>query len=191
MIVTINGRPVDSWRAKSQSTRAASGTFSWKTVKKEPSAETKSPNNVTNKAKTETLRERFTRYRPALKKNLVPVFSGLNLAAVYPVSAAANTYNVTTAQAAAGGQIWAAPVAASPSLGLALAPIIQMLQELALPVGIGMAIWGLIETMIGNPGGREKIKWALISYVGVFIIPFFFYQIKAAFGTIPMALGVM
>jgi len=41
--------------------------------------------------------------------------------------------------------------------------------------------------MVGNPGGKDKIKWALISYVGVFIIPFFFYQVRGAFSGIPMA----
>lgn len=63
-----------------------------------------------------------------------------------------------------------------------LMPIISMIQELALPVGIGVATWGLVEVIIGNfGGGRQKIKYAVIGFVGMFIIPEVFYAIKDAF----------
>lgn len=183
MIVKINGRPVDQWRSKPQST-VKSETFSWKTVTKTPENVTKTHESVKNNTKTETVRQRFNRYLPAIKKRMTPLVSGVNLLAAYPVSAMANTYSAPVAYST---NVSTVATGTNFGLGNALAPIISMLQELALPVGIGMAIWGLIEVMVGNPGGRDKIKWSLISYVGVFIIPFFFYQVKGAFNNIPLA----
>lgn len=74
--------------------------------------------------------------------------------------------------------------AASAAAGLAdkLMPLIHLLQDFALPVGIGMATWGLIEVMIGNPGGKQKIKSAVIGFIGIFLIPTIFYAIRDAFG---------
>jgi hypothetical protein len=60
-------------------------------------------------------------------------------------------------------------------------PLIETLQDFALPVGIGVSIWGLIEIMIGNPGGKQKLKYAIMGYIGIFIVPFLFYEIHDAF----------
>ncbi len=60
-------------------------------------------------------------------------------------------------------------------------PLIRMVQDFAFPVGVIMATWGLIEMIIGNPSGKEKTKWAIIGYVGIFVIPMVFSQIRAAF----------
>lgn len=74
--------------------------------------------------------------------------------------------------------------AASAAAGLAdkLMPLIHLLQDFALPVGIGMATWGLIEVMIGNPAGKQKIKSSVIGFIGIFLIPTIFYAIRDAFG---------
>ena len=62
-------------------------------------------------------------------------------------------------------------------------PIIKMIQDLALPIGILVASWGLIEVIIGNfPAGKEKIKYAVIGFMGMFIIPEVFYTIRDIFG---------
>lgn len=63
-------------------------------------------------------------------------------------------------------------------------PLIEMLQDFALPVGIGIATWGLIEVMIGNPGGRSKIKYAIGGYAGIYLIPFLFFALRDALGAL-------
>lgn len=61
-------------------------------------------------------------------------------------------------------------------------PLIDMLQAFAFPVGVGVAIWGIIEVIAtGSPAGFKKIKYAVIGYIGVFLIPFAFNQIRIAF----------
>lgn len=63
-----------------------------------------------------------------------------------------------------------------------LMPLIKMIQDLALPIGIGVATWGLIEVIIGNFGsGKNKIKYAIIGFAGMFVIPEIFYAIRSAF----------
>lgn len=62
-----------------------------------------------------------------------------------------------------------------------LMPLVHMIQDFALPVGIIVATWGLIEIMIGNPGGKQKIKFAVLGYCGIFIVPEVFYAIRGAF----------
>jgi uncharacterized membrane protein YuzA (DUF378 family) len=74
--------------------------------------------------------------------------------------------------------------AGAKGLGAALIPIIHMIQDLALPTGIIVASWGLIEIMIGNPNGKTKIKYAIIGFVGLFIVPSVFYAIRDAFAGI-------
>lgn len=71
--------------------------------------------------------------------------------------------------------------AASGDLGTKLMPLVHMVQDFALPVGIMVSTWGLIEIMIGNPGGKMKIKMSIIGYCGIFLIPEVFYSIKGAF----------
>lgn len=53
--------------------------------------------------------------------------------------------------------------AATPAKGVAdnLMPIIHMLQDFAFPVGLGVGIWGLIEYIMDNPAGKEKVKKAI------------------------------
>lgn len=63
-------------------------------------------------------------------------------------------------------------------------PLIEMVQEFAFPIGVGMASWGLIEMMLGNPNGKEKVRWSLICYVGIFVIPYTFEQIRVALSSI-------
>lgn len=64
-----------------------------------------------------------------------------------------------------------------------LTPLISIVQDLALPVGIVVASWGLIEIIMGNlESGKHKLKYSVIGFVGMFIIPQVFYSIKEAFG---------
>lgn len=175
MIIRINGRVLEEKQPETEQVqKVKTEAFTWHiTPARKPQDARK------ERPEGESLRERFNR---VVKPILKPAFPVINLLAGAPVYAMGNQYNVGTMPvAAAAGQ-----AAVGAGLAGALQPIIGMLQELALPVGIGMAIWGLIEVMVGNPGGRDKIKWAIISYCGVFIIPFFFYQIRGAFGGIPM-----
>lgn len=67
-------------------------------------------------------------------------------------------------------------------IGDKLQPLIDILQDLALPIGIIVSLWGLIEIIIGNlPSGKEKIKYAIIGFLGFFIIPEIFYTIREVF----------
>lgn len=74
--------------------------------------------------------------------------------------------------------------AATPETSLveALNPLIQMVQDLAFPVGIVVASWGLIEVMVGQPNGKQKIKLSLIGYIGMYLIPTLFRAIRDGFG---------
>lgn len=61
-------------------------------------------------------------------------------------------------------------------------PLVHMVQDFALPVGVIVATWGLIEIIIGNvASGKEKLKYSIIGYIGIFIIPMIFEAIRAAF----------
>ena len=195
MIVRINGTPINY--SKSAPKPVKNEAFYWQTkVKKVTNIQVRpesspvavkesKPVAVTEaEPKTETLRDRLARIREAAKKHLIPLTTGINLLAMAPINAVAGQYSVATQ---------AVPVAAKTYMGIApaLQPVISMLQELALPVGIGMAIWGLIEIIIGNPGGKDKIKYAMLGYIGVFIIPFFFYQIKGALSVMPLAYSAL
>jgi len=176
MIIKINGTPINY--SKSAPKPVKNEAFYWQTkVKKSTNIQVRPESSpvvvftpdINAEPKTETLRDRLTRIREAAKKHLIPLTTGINLLATAPISAVTGQYSVATA----------------------LQPVISMLQELALPVGIGMAIWGLIEIIIGNPGGKDKIKYAMLGYIGVFIIPFFFYQIKGALSVMPLAYSVL
>ncbi|MNN48316.1 hypothetical protein D3C81_1627880 [compost metagenome] len=61
-------------------------------------------------------------------------------------------------------------------------PLIHMLQDIAMPIGITVSLWGLIEVMMGNiESGKSKLKWAIIGFIGMFLIPEVFYAIRDAF----------
>ena len=59
-----------------------------------------------------------------------------------------------------------------------LQPLIHLVQDLALPVGICTAIWGIIEWMLGNPAGTRKVKSSIIGFVAIFVIPYVFYAVR-------------
>jgi hypothetical protein len=57
-----------------------------------------------------------------------------------------------------------------------LDPLIHMVQSFGVPVGIAVSSWGGIEIMMGNKdGGMRKIKYALLGFVAMFIVPYIFY----------------
>ena len=63
-----------------------------------------------------------------------------------------------------------------------------MVQDLALPVGIIVSIWGMVEMIIGSPGWKQKLKFAVIGYISMFIIPTFFVAIHNAFSPVQIAI---
>ena len=74
------------------------------------------------------------------------------------------------------------------NLIVSLWPIITMVQDLALPVGIIVSIWGMVEMIIGSPGWKQKLKFAVIGYISMFIIPTFFVAIHNAFSPVQIAI---
>jgi len=185
MIVKINGKPLNYRKTAEKPVKNEA--FYWQTkTKKSTSIQVRPESSpaVITEPKTETLRDRLARIREAAKRHILPLTTGINLLATAPISAMTGQYSVANQ---------AVPVAAKTYMGIApaLQPVISMLQELALPVGIGMAIWGLIEIIIGNPGGKNKIKYAMLGYIGVFVIPYFFYQIKGALSVMPLAYSAL
>lgn len=69
-------------------------------------------------------------------------------------------------------------------ISMALMPLIAMIRDLALPVGIAVSSWGLVEIMIGNlPSGKQKLKFSIIGFIGMYVIPAIFYAIRQGFGT--------
>ena len=187
MIIKINGTPINYRKTAERPVKNEA--FNWQ-AKKATAIQVRpesSPVAVTKpEPKTETLRDRLARIREAAKRHILPLTTGINLLATAPISAVTGQYSVAATTQAV-------PVAATTYMGIApaLQPVISMLQELALPVGIGMAIWGLIEIIIGNPGGKDKLKYAMLGYIGVFVIPYFFYQIKGALSVMPLAYSAL
>ena len=74
-----------------------------------------------------------------------------------------------------------AQAAYSGNIAKGFGPLIDMIQDFCFPIGIAVSLWGIIELMLGNPGGKDKVKWAVIGYIGAFVIPFLFEQIRIAF----------
>jgi len=100
-----------------------------------------------------------------------------------PTSVFLSIMNLTSPVFAAIASTPAAPVGTS-NLIISLWPIITMVQDLALPVGIIVSIWGMVEMIIGSPGWKQKLKFAVIGYISMFIIPTFFVAIHNAFSTV-------
>lgn len=97
-----------------------------------------------------------------------------------PVSIVAPVaFHMTNAMAATDQT--AIPTMGHVDLYTKMLPLINMIQDLALPVGIIVASWGMIETIIGNPGGKTKLKLSVIGYVGMFFVPIVFKAIHDAF----------
>jgi len=109
-----------------------------------------------------------------------------------PVSIIVGAMNLATPAFAEAIVPVIAPVATAPtgtsSLIVSLWPIITMVQDLALPVGIIVSIWGMVEMIIGSPGWKQKLKFAVIGYISMFIIPTFFVAIHNAFSVVPIIL---
>jgi uncharacterized membrane protein YuzA (DUF378 family) len=63
-----------------------------------------------------------------------------------------------------------------------LLPLIHVIQDFALPVGIIVSTWGMIEFMIGNPGGKQKIKYSILGFAGIYLIPFIFVTLRDTLG---------
>lgn len=69
------------------------------------------------------------------------------------------------------------------SLSEKVRPLISLIQELALPVGITVASWGLFEIIIGNlHRGKEKLKYSILGFIGIILIPEVFYILKDTLG---------
>ena len=107
--------------------------------------------------------------QPNLEEKVEVVFKRYGI----PSAIGIGLLNIATTASAAG----------TDTIGEKLKPLLQILQDLALPLGIIVASWGLIEIIIGNfPQGKEKIKYAVVGFVGMFIIPEIFYTIRDVFG---------
>ena len=176
MIIKINGREMNQKTSVNKTVK--NDTFTWKTVTKTTETVMMQQKSETEQPKVETLRDCLNRFHESAKRYILPLTTGVNLLALAPISSVVGQYSV--------------PVASKTiSSALIIQPVISMLQELALPIGIGMSIWGLIEICIGNLGGKDKIKYAILSYVGVFIIPYFFYQIHDFLGSVPLTTSIL
>ena len=118
--------------------------------------------------------DKFVEMGKLAKKVSIPVAGAITLFKCMipkPVLAAAVVVASEIPKVAAG----------TSGLGDRLLPLLNMVQDLSLPVGIVVASWGLIDIIVGNPQGKDKIKNAIIGYVGMFLIPEVFYGIHAAF----------
>lgn len=75
-----------------------------------------------------------------------------------------------------------AEVSGTKTIAESMMPLIDMIQDLALPIGIAISSWGLIEIIAGNFGsGKDKVKYAVIGFAGMFLVPEIFYAIRGAF----------
>lgn len=92
-----------------------------------------------------------------------------------PATVAASTLKATALKAMAATTV---ATATGVDIMSKLMPLVYILQDIALPVGICVASWGLIEIIIGNPGGRQKVKYSVIGYAALFLIPFVFMVIR-------------
>lgn len=79
------------------------------------------------------------------------------------------------------GVIASVPPKTNSKLMQDLWPLIELLQEFALPIGIAVSIWGVIEWVIGNQAGIRRVKVAVVGFILVFIIPLFFIKLHNTF----------
>lgn len=63
-----------------------------------------------------------------------------------------------------------------------LEKVIVLFQQFAYYIGMGYAIWGSIEYSMDNPSGSDKMKRAVIGFIGVYVIPVIFRAIRSALG---------
>lgn len=90
--------------------------------------------------------------------------------------------SASLAHAAPEAVVTVAAAAAKNGLWYKFLPLVRMVQDFALPVGVVVATWGLIEIIMGNLGaGKEKVKYSIIGYIGVYVIPMVFEAIGGAF----------
>lgn len=99
-----------------------------------------------------------------------------------PLTAVTSAMNAFTSRALAAAPEAVVATAKTSALWVKFQPLIHMVQDFALPVGVIVATWGLIEIIMGNrPSGKEKLKYSIIGYIGIFVIPMVFEAIRAAF----------
>lgn len=65
-----------------------------------------------------------------------------------------------------------------------LMPLIEVIQEIALPVAIIVASWGCIEWIVGQPGYKRKIQTSIVGYSAIFGIPFIFTTLRDILGSL-------
>ena len=63
-----------------------------------------------------------------------------------------------------------------------LYPAIRLIQEFAFPLGVVVSSWALLELMVGNvAAAKEKLKFSIMGFVGMFLVPEVFYMIRDMF----------
>jgi len=95
-----------------------------------------------------------------------------------PISFGLGVLNMTKFAHAA--EVMVNTATAGASIADKLKPLIHLAQDLALPVGVGVAIWGIVEMMCQNPNGGRKVKTSILGFAGIFVIPYVFYAIRDA-----------
>jgi len=102
----------------------------------------------------------------------------------YALNSITSSYD-SLALAASGGT---GSIYAIKTVGLmkGLMPIIELVQDFALPVSILVASWGCIEWIVGSPGWKHKLKGAVIGLIAIYFIPYAFMTISSALKTLPL-----
>lgn len=58
--------------------------------------------------------------------------------------------------------------------------IVDLVRSFAYYIGLGYATWGCVEYAMDNPGGADRVKRAIIGFIGIYVMPVIFSAIRTA-----------
>lgn len=58
--------------------------------------------------------------------------------------------------------------------------LIVLLQQASFWIGLGVAIWGIIEWQLDYPGWKKRLLSGIVGYIIILILPLVFLELKTA-----------
>ena len=56
--------------------------------------------------------------------------------------------------------------------------LIKLMQAATFWIGVGVAIWGIVEAMLDYPGWRARILKGILGYIAILVLPLVFIEIR-------------
>lgn len=115
---------------------------------------------IAPQAKAENARTMIDMIAPWMVPAGIAVMNKINSAMAIPVTAAEFSTPITSG-------LW---------------PIVSLMQDAALPVGVCLALYGIFEWVLDQKEGKQRVQRSVMAYIAVFIIPIGFRAIQKALG---------